>query len=497
MSWFRGLAAFGLVFLLTGCVPEAIVWSSDGSHAVVSTVNGSYLINERGDSARIEEIRFGGIGFMLSPVAWIPGQKSFVAFNRHEFKSWDELKEDLSPEKVAAITEMGKKILERLETYEGSLENYKSGLSADRADLLAAWMYARDVDPGRLEARLQAIDPNNSLWPIIRDMKASRSSLDLFTVHGMKATRTRPVFSAREHVITFRISADAKRIALVTEKPSIPDPTVQQIANGELTHNQLVVRGLEEKSPEVVVDTIVGFWPAWSADSQSLFYFHAEAPIDRNSRGILGAMNQTRLSSAEGPLVVAETQPLVDVVFPLFSKIQVLPTGQVLFAAVEKQLPAVANQGSEENGYLYLVDPKAPAQFTRLNLRELDEKTQQAFVAGSYAVSPDGRQLAFGDDDRRSGVIDLHDGTIDWVQSTTMPSGMGFDGVCPAWRTDDEIVFCVPGKAVSEEGGKDQFVLYSRERTVILSKAWDWLPSTSDDEDEVKIIDVGETQKVE
>jgi hypothetical protein len=115
---------------------------------------------------------------------------------------------------------------------------------------------------------------------------------------------------------------------------------------------------------------------------------------------------------------------------------------------------------------LFAIDPARQATLTRLVPRGIE--TNLDGMAFLYEVSPDGKRIAFPDENGRIGVFTIATGEWVWAQGIEDDKDLR---TVPVWRSATELCFAAPTEAGER---KAQIVLYDVETKTsrIISAAW-------------------------
>src|SRR4051812_42284664 len=73
------------LFLVAGCIPERVVWSPDGSQALVLGEDGLHTCTPEGKPSPVL------LQKEVTRVAWLPDGKHFVAASHAEFATWNDI----------------------------------------------------------------------------------------------------------------------------------------------------------------------------------------------------------------------------------------------------------------------------------------------------------------------------------------------------------------------------------------------------------------------
>jgi hypothetical protein len=161
-----------------------------------------------------------------------------------------------------------------------------------------------------------------------------------------------------------------------------------------------------------------------------------------------------------------------------FTKLSMLPDGKILVAAEEAIFPSITTKqfGSP---HLYIVDPKAPSQLTKITPGLRDEELNQALLLGSFQISPSGQQLAFTTKESGTGLLAIATGEVTWVEPPLeKKSGSAAiqtaSPIAPSWNQAGEFVYLAPGKSTVTKSDRPELVLWGPNKQVNLSEKWEW-----------------------
>lgn len=466
-----------LPLVLTGCTPESIVWAPNGKTGLVSTQNATYLFDDKG---KISE-PLPGNPFGLTPGVWVPETNNFVLVRSQNLAKWNDVKEIISEEQRQRIESNAMALLHRLAEYSGELTEFTSNLQISRTELVAAWMYLRDEKGKELEQIVREKKNPDLAWSNISSMKTQGFSIDLYEGHGLLYKSIRTIHRSLDAVFSLRFSPDGKWLALVSEEGPAKMGDLSGALPLSTAGDSLSVMNLENGEIQITIDEKVGLWPAWSADGKNLFYFHVDAvPTVNHSTPVFGNLRQAKLSLRDIPTIESK-EDILDVLFNPFDKITSMSSGDILIISQAMELP---KQRSNEipQGTIAIFNPKQPARIAKVDA-PLTVEQRRALSQGGFSVSPDSTRIALTTSKGTTDIVDLNTGEVQNIAiahslDRPIPGHSKLPtNVCPVWRSDNELVF--RSMVVSETHGlaEHQYILWSPEKSIILSKNWQLLKS--------------------
>lgn len=464
-----------LVLLSAGCTPERISWSKDGKHALVTTKVGTYLTDARGESVKVN----GDRPTSLTPVVWIPDSNRFLQARTESFATWSEIATELGPKKAKRIEKLVERIKKRAARDDSPVEEFNSNLGVPRWQVSAAWICWRDTEITSLVEFLSR-DPKqrNNLRPG-GDWKLQKFAIDLYETTGLEARKIRTLRDSFVSFATLRPSPDGKSLAVVEETDAYRFPDLSGMIISNLSRTRLVVQSLVDDAHEPIEIALdVAVWPAWSQDGRSLFHMGLESPHQRMdvNRSIIGRLHRSDFVLSESGVdrVDAKSQ-LGAVKFNVFAKLFAITDERLLFTSPKLALPTTDIDDSKELGVFQLV-PGDPTRLVETAHDPWEYDVVDALSLSAFSPSPDGQRLALTTKEGQTGIMDLANGQIEWIQPTKIKGDVKSwrwnPPMAPAWRNNDEVSFAAPPNAPMTGSDRSEFVLWTPTGITILSQNW-------------------------
>jgi hypothetical protein len=463
-----------LLPLLAGCTPESAVWSPDGTKLAIATNQGVYLTDvDRNAGGPIAQRPWS-----LTPVAWFPSGEELLVVERRA-GTWKEIEAILGPDKGREAKALASRI-------EKGMQELSQGPSFDlpgsppREVAIGAWAWIAESQPAGIVQALRQIPVNTSdAWQQVLAWHPEIHSISRFRVNGLSAEKTSTLHETLGVIWSVRLSPDGKRLAVVKESSrevrfeSFQDST-SSAGGGPVV---LDVLDLASGSWQTIAEHPC-LWPAWSPTGDALYFFQvAMSWSDRRapSDSLIGSLRVWSANGTDPPETILESM-----VEP-FTKLTVLNDGRIVFAADPATFPSPPVD-RPRSMLIYLVDPKSPRQWTTVLPSRVPPEVTDALFAGSYAVSPDGAELALTTKKGETLRMVLATGTLEGVE-TGVSDGKEAWGIAtpaplaPAWNRQGEFVFLVPGKKGQTPGDRPALFLKGPNRLQQLSENWPWFES--------------------
>lgn len=442
-----------LVLLVAGCIPERVVWSPDGSRAVLLAPDGLHVMDAQG---KVGPVLFEGI----SRVVWLPDGQRIVVASSMSFSSWEEVIKTLPDRALeAGVAEKVKAALGACRGDWKKFEELTLGIVEDQR--ARALLYLRDQD-----ANLP--DVAGAVWPNVVETSYSIPicyTLDLTNPSEVKAG---PVIYHGLHgtMMELRISpkGDAAAITLTSHRDKAPESAAARLCVAPLNLGEKpLLLGLGNK----YVD--------WSADGRSIVYQRPIAlTLIAGSPARAGSLVRQAVMNGEGELFSQEHLPpreeLLQVGYDVSTRVRVMGDGRIYFSAA-----GVAGPGAPfalgETQDLWVYTPGGGGE----RAKRLVAEASRPLVGDDlnyFQPSPDGAYVALPFGDGRISLLTVSTGEVKAIQDLTIVGMKNELVTVPTWRGTRELTFARPPAT----GGRvRELVRYAVAdgATVVLSKDWD------------------------
>lgn len=436
-------AALALALLCTGCLEKRIVWSPDGSRAIVTTKQRElYLCDASGQLT-------GKLADGVELAVWLGGPQRIALARKREVKEWAAA--------AAVVREEGTRIAaaaEKLRQKLGEGGDFGVALSSlslggSRTDNLVK-LCLRDRFGAEVRPRLSA-----EQWRELEGISIGVTDLMTAQVDGDRLTPGPVMHTSIYDVLDIRPSPVGDVIAWTQETKA------NEIA-------ELFVVLASAPGQAVRVATGAAAYPDWYADGRSLVY--VEAPVQGTSEDTLalGALARRTVLDEHGKIAV-EGKPkyLAGMVFNVLTHVRCLRDGRILFNAAELALPVATGDGGQRD-QLFAVDPDRQPTLVRHILRSHETDLPQSL--SFFEVSPDETKVLFGGMKSEVALLTLATGEARSIQDADDNSFQGL----PVWRTADEFSYA---KRIKPKDGEKptrpaEIVLRRADKETVLSAKW-------------------------
>jgi hypothetical protein len=185
----------------------------------------------------------------------------------------------------------------------------------------------------------------------------------------------------------------------------------------------------------------------------------------------LGVLVRREVLNKEFKIAVADQkQELAGLALTELNRVRCLKDGRIIFNAVEIQLPVANDDFSDEHEQLFAIDPARQPTLVRLIPRKRMEDLPQTLAF--FEVSPDEKQILFGDFNGAVSLLTLATGEVAQIQQ----GGKKDDNLlcAPTWRAIGEFSYA---KRNPEQDGKKparaaEAVLRTGDKEKVLSTTW-------------------------
>jgi hypothetical protein len=410
-----------VVLLAAGCdeVEDRVIWSPDGSRAIVRVNDTLCLLDTNGNLS-------APVASNVVSAAWLADSHGLVLLRSLQVTHWADAVRLLPADETAAVQSLAKGIPDLLRAglalADGESTNlwdrFSGQFRMEHPELLGpAILCVLDTQSGALDQAIQAAKDPEKLRAEISDARTNKIAEVTVVLLGSGASTN------ASHIVE-RTLTDLQQA-----RPSPSRKAVAFIRGGSL-----MVAPLDGSTNRVVVAERVEGNYDWTPDGKALVYAARFA-----EKWESGAMNLVRIErrtviGPNGELAAVGPQPLAIGSSTFEPRVRCLPDGRVLFAGLQQRLPASAT--AEQEARLYCIDPASGTNAVPVTLPSPARALPQDLAA--FAPSPDGRQIAIVESGSDAvAVLDVATGALEVVspkhgwKSTTLP----------AWRDANELYF--------------------------------------------------------
>lgn len=463
------LAALALACAVAACVPkERFAWSPAGEEAAVILDGSLRIVDEEGRKVREFPDRDGSSGTLrVESAAWTPDGRQLLVRRVRMLSKWEEVLDALEAPgegqtsdhvslhehsrsyAVSEIEKLARAVPSLLDTaivlhHEADRpESLLASLDSERALFLAAALrLAWEREPGKIRATLERYP---HALPILTALEKREPDEWTYALHEIALLD----WMAPEG--EGRILAQGFR---ALSSPSLsPDGDFVGYASkaGATKTYDLVLRDVKEWGGVLIAEGVDEAF-AWTEDGRSLVtvapLLSEDALLKQIRRiDVLGADGSLRDAPEDAAGAGAErwpTETLATILMPFTPRLDVLPGGEILFAAQSGELPLVGDS------------PEFDARFFRLDTETGELSTVPTAEGalpmdlGYFALSPDGERIAVVEAASDAvAVVEMESGRSEIVS----PAHPGWKcRALPAWRNDTELTYA----ALSEEEPADE-----------------------------------------
>ncbi|MEZ0389108.1 MAG: hypothetical protein ACAI34_18680 [Verrucomicrobium sp.] len=451
---------FGLMLtlVLTSCLPyERFWWSPDGSQAVVKTSEGLHLVKP-GQPLGAPFQAGMAEGFPTS-ASWLADGSGFVIVQGRRVKTWAEARTLLPETEVAEVERLSRGVpglVESMVAMAGKAESAsdvmsRSPLAQEKGMGVAALYCAYERDKASFEAALLKIDAGAEiLSDIPKDLGYEVYEIKL--VKPGVAVGERAIVRSLRPLLSARVSPKFDHVAYLRflEKQEVSGVEVCAFSRES---------GAATVAPVEIAGGVGGSY-GWTPDGQSLVVTRPFSGKDE----LVQRIQSLRLLDEKGALIPQEDRVIVDLalsVMPTQARLEVLPDGRILFAALPATLP-VAGTGPDLEPILYTVQGNGE------NLRPVPAAPGALPVDLSWFVaSPDGKRVAVVESGTDVvAVLELETGKTEVI---SLAHDLWRCRTLPSWKSNTELTFA----ALDKSGTHPQWMIWSVDgKTRVLSEGW-------------------------
>ncbi|MCL2647034.1 MAG: hypothetical protein FWD61_08510 [Phycisphaerales bacterium] len=455
MTILRWYVVMAMMMLATGCIPERVSWSPDGTRGLVLGDDGVHVCDVAGTLT----------GLMIpgeTVAAWMPDGKRVVVLREGELKNWKEI-ETAYPEEAAEAKEKADDAVRELAEVDKKWREFSS--------LGLTFFYLRDEKPETIREKLSAV------WEDALRHSITRRKVQIYDLSGPEAKAGAtlawlPETGGDQGFSAFRVS-----------------PTGQAVAISRFTDShgstELIVAATDGSGIRIRKEA--AYYPDWTPDGKYLVYIMPACAGHGDGR--LGTLVRQKMVDDQGGLLKKGLKPeempkeeeCVTLVYNGNARVRVLKDGRIFFTAADIQLPATPqniksrsvlfsfNSGGGNPTILRVMPPETEKAINDDEAFKDDDKTLAFFD-----VSPDGKRVSLVGGDGQVMVMDvgiggrgklykLQPNPLVQVQNATIVS-------LPSWRTVDELTFIRP----RSDGKGNEVVRYNltSKAVTVISRSW-------------------------
>jgi hypothetical protein len=457
--WHLNLVLPCLVCALTlsACDPEPtrIVWSPDGSRALVLLPDGLHLCDPQGT---LSPLLIAGAAY----AEWLPDSRHIVALRHEPLTSWAQVSNLVSEPTRRTIADLAGQVHavalacqgdwskfeearvkstspENLQTYDDSLKLFLCAQNdpALRAQFGAAWeTWLGKPEMDATVVQTYEVTPASAKpGPIL----LQGCELEQYAVRIRVSPTGQYVavsYTTKAYIVTHQTPFNSSSLGVV---PTDGSGTLRPIS--ELT--------------SLFVD--------WTADERYLVFGRTDSPEPQSMHGTddrarLGSITRHRVTDLGANRAEDfHDEDLASVLYSPTMRVRCLKDGRILFSGVELHLPATTADMPEEES-LFVLDPARQATVTNLIPRGVLAKT--GGLTDYFEVSPDETEVSLLGPKGEVRTLTLATGDVtDWQKDEVAGQDSQSDPkprIVPQWRTPNQLTFVrpisnpQPGQAVAE-----------------------------------------------
>ncbi len=455
MKLLRLLALFGLALGVSGCWPERIVWSPDGTRAVVFAENHVYLCDPNGS------ITDGGAMSVPEAFTWFADSERVAFSGETRAQNWSEVEPLLSDREKASLIESAEAFrADILKNFQGDLATLKTRQNSAGRQLGLMIMYLRDRHPEGLREKLGAN------WKGFADCDLPVPTLFIGTVTDKGIRTERAVARSLDKIVWCRINSQSMTVAYSLQHGGDERDSAKD--NPPITVSLWLAACDGTGVPrEVAPNTADRF--DWTPDGKSLVYCTSRSGPSKELT--LGTISRRQVCQDNGRAIkeFAKADDLAAVFFTSVS-VRCLPDGKIFFSGGEGGLPATTVEMPKQAS-LFALDPGKRAMITHL----LPPWAAMAIPdqAQLFAVASDQVRVSLPGQKGQVSIVNLATGE---VQVLVPDPGGNSDrklGVIPSWRAGNELCLLVPPGSPYGSPNRPEVVLYSSsDQFRCISKSW-------------------------
>jgi len=439
-----------MIALAAGCGPTIfIVWSPDGTRAVVLGDDGLHLCDLNGKLT-------GSLAPKAECVAWLPDGKRIVVATEDVLRAWDEISKAFPKEAAAAAGNMDAVRSELLAAggdWKKFTEAVSGTLHLSDGQLAMTLIDLRDHEKAALEAKL-----NDDMRKNLESELVSVDNVEVYLVgDGVLNAGPELLSQLRDSgsgVDDLRVSSMGTAVTVTVDAKDEPP--------------KLLVLATDGSGRSCDLGRAAGF-PDWSPDGRTVVF---ERPYDwhkDNTGGaLLGMVTRSQVIDDHGALLDTDHLPKADdlagMLFDPAGRVRVAKDGRISFVTTEITLPTTMQDVAPQKT-IFLYDPQRPATLVRVIPRGAEQTLGDA--AQYFELSPDARYISIPFGDGRVSVLDT---TATDNVAIIVQEKPDEQQTIPTWRTATELTFVRP----TADGKGHEIVRYSMtdKSVTVLSAGW-------------------------
>lgn len=436
------------IFGLFGCRDTAstrIVWSPDGSKAILFASDGLRIIDAKGNLTE-------AISKETYPAVWMSDSKKILAVTHNEIKTWDELSSLIPTEEKTRVENAAKLVVDLVKNKKVIVGKGQNLSKEDQKSLDTA---TKNLRPNDLLTYIYSLDPKvffkviNQPYDESFPWYANVDILREFQLKNNKLEANRILYKTRGEIDFLKLSPDSKSVAFI--ETTVHEKKQNLFALNLNTRKHLKVSNEVSNSVD------------WLPGSANLIYI--EKRMDDQGR-----LTKSKIRAKDGTLVKKVNKLLLaHTNFRKNSRIQCTKDGKVFFTSTEYSVPRPPEHKRLKQKLFMTI----PGQFTNI----VKALSPEEYGCENFTISPDGKKVAILN--RAHGqvyVYNLADGDLSHLASNifTNHRQAKMSSIMPQWRTVNQLCITSPNSTDNTSERKAEIVLVdigSNTKT-ILSKSW-------------------------
>ncbi len=412
------------IYLLVGCHPKHVVWSSDGQWAAVTGTDSLYFCDSNGKIT--EKIREG-----ILRAQWFPNQYRLAIERGICAKNWKDMEANVPESEQQKLIQHAKLLLDVSDPREWKIKTQTllDTKVLSKNEIEGVILYLRDKSLNKLPQTV--VDS----WP--KDTDFNYYFLEIGLWKDGKFTVEKTLWSSEERVWDIRISNKGRVLAFTSAY-------LDSDEDDEPNYSTLWVA--DSNTGEVVlVDKNVALYPDWSIDGKLLFYVRSISETD--SENVIGTLLKSQICDDNGVLLSKTKDPeaLAGLIVNEYTKVRCFSDGRIVFSSIEISLPTIEADVLRQK-QLFMLDPKRQATITRLIPRGTLGQTKD-YNLDFFEVSPDETMISVPSDEGRVAVFYPSTGEFKVLQAEDMEHIK----TIPVWRYPNDLCYVNVYKSKDEK----------------------------------------------
>jgi len=415
MRLFRLVSGFLAVCTLSACESlDKITWSPDGLKVAVLA-----------DSS----IKFGDSEGTLSQSApikaklfrWLPDGKRALVIVEKTGCNWEEIKPLLSPEEIDKTVSIGEEVW----NFHGSMAKLEESQRKKNAssDYIFPYLESKYGRPALLKKmdELESKIAQDDLKTL--SSLSSIYSLQLITVEEDKIENGPVIMRSPSEITDLRVSPNGEMVLVSEDKGGQGCSLYLAFVNG---------------NKPCFLESRTSKYPDWSADgSYAVFALSNRGSSEEGSTNgtiPLAMLMTEKIKYDHGLLQMSSGGELCKLAFSKDTRMRTLPDGNILFNAIETELPNASDLLDKSHLYEVSIKNHTPEKI-KLKGDSLGDDLSH------FELNKSGNKVAVADESGAVRVLDLNTDTV-----TTLEKGLAHADspelkFNPAWRNEDELCF--------------------------------------------------------